>query len=181
MKSIDVATKMSHESLDHSFRRKPRGGVEQMQFELLMEMIDNVILNNSNDRWIWTLVGSSEFFVSSVRKIIDDTLLPSVNSKTRWINVVPIKINVLAWKVKYDYLQTRLNLSRRGMEIDSILCPICERSVEFSRHLFFSCRFICGVMQKIMRWWNMDYQDISSYEDWCIWILSLNLNLKLKN
>nr|GEW89979.1 RNA-directed DNA polymerase, eukaryota, reverse transcriptase zinc-binding domain protein [Tanacetum cinerariifolium] len=113
MKSIDVATKISHGSLDHSFRRKPRGGAEQMQFELLMEMIDNVILNNSNDIWIWTLVGSGEFSVSSVRKIINDTLLPSVNSKTRWINVVPIKINVLAWKVKHDYLPTRLNLSRR--------------------------------------------------------------------
>nr|GEY97917.1 RNA-directed DNA polymerase, eukaryota [Tanacetum cinerariifolium] len=63
--------------------------------------------------------------VATKMKIIDDTLLPSVNSKTRWINVVPIKINVLAWKVKPGYLPTRLNLSRRGLFV-----VLCKRSCD---------------------------------------------------
>ena len=66
--------------------------------------------------------------------------------------MVPIKINVQAWKVKHDYLPTRFNLSRRGMEIDSILCPMCDCSVESSRHLFFSCKFVSDVMRKITSW-----------------------------
>ncbi|GJW58690.1 RNA-directed DNA polymerase, eukaryota, reverse transcriptase zinc-binding domain protein [Tanacetum coccineum] len=48
-------------------------------------------------------------------------------SSTRWIKAVPIKVNVLAWKIKLDNLPTRLNISRRGMDIDSILCPTCGK------------------------------------------------------
>ncbi|GJQ92184.1 RNA-directed DNA polymerase, eukaryota, reverse transcriptase zinc-binding domain protein [Tanacetum coccineum] len=180
MKSIEVASKLSYGGLDHSFRRKLRGGVEQAQFELLKEKVDGIILNISQDRWNWSLVGSGEFSMSSVRKLIDDALPLTTNTKTRWINVVPIKINVYAWKVKHDCLPTKFNLSRRGMEIDSILCPMCDCSAESSRHLFFSCKFVSDVMRKITRWWDMDYQEINSFEDWCIWISSIRLPSKLK-
>nr|GFA84523.1 RNA-directed DNA polymerase, eukaryota, reverse transcriptase zinc-binding domain protein [Tanacetum cinerariifolium] len=39
MKNIEVASKLSHEGLEFSFRRNPRGGVEQAQFERLKEMV----------------------------------------------------------------------------------------------------------------------------------------------
>nr|GFA18331.1 RNA-directed DNA polymerase, eukaryota, reverse transcriptase zinc-binding domain protein [Tanacetum cinerariifolium] len=81
----------------------------------------------------WTV--QENFVVASVRKLIDDGYLPSVSSKTIWINVVPIKINIHAWKVKLDCLPTRLNISRRGMDIDSILCPSCGTGVESTSHV----------------------------------------------
>ncbi|GJR25987.1 RNA-directed DNA polymerase, eukaryota [Tanacetum coccineum] len=31
------------------------------------------------------------------------------------------------------------NISRRGMEIDSILCPFCDAAVESTSHIFFKC------------------------------------------
>ena len=165
MKGIEVALKMSHGGLEFSLRRNPRGGIEQVQLELLKEKTDGCILSNSKDRWSWSFDGSGEFSVSSVRKLIDDTLLPNGSSKTRWIKAVPIKINVHAWKVKNDCLHTRFNISRRGMEIESILCPMCERTVESSRHLFFSCQLVCEIMHKITRWWDMEYKELNSYYD----------------
>nr|GEW44648.1 RNA-directed DNA polymerase, eukaryota [Tanacetum cinerariifolium] len=72
--------------------RNPRGGVEQAQFERLKEMVEGVTLSNSNDRWSWSLVGSGDFLVSSVRKLIDNAILPKGISKTRWIKEVPIKM-----------------------------------------------------------------------------------------
>nr|GEZ53818.1 RNA-directed DNA polymerase, eukaryota [Tanacetum cinerariifolium] len=45
------------------------------------------------------------------RKVIDDKFLPDVSSKTRWVKYVPIKVNILAWKVKMDALPVRFNLS----------------------------------------------------------------------
>ncbi|GJU00718.1 hypothetical protein Tco_1111056 [Tanacetum coccineum] len=54
---------------------------------------------------IWR--SSEDFSVASVRKIIDDKSLSDVDSKTRWIKYVPIKVNVHAWKVKTDSLPTR--------------------------------------------------------------------------
>ncbi|GJW89939.1 RNA-directed DNA polymerase, eukaryota, reverse transcriptase zinc-binding domain protein [Tanacetum coccineum] len=180
MKSIEVTSKLSHAGLEFSFRRNPRGGVEQAQFELLKEKVEAVILSNANDGWRWSLVDSGEFSVLSVRKLIDDALLPKVNMKTRWIKAVPIKINVHAWKVKHDYLPTRFNISRRGMEIDSILCPMCDCTAESSRHLFFSCKFVSEIMRKITRWWDMEYKEINSFEDCLLWILAIRLPIKQK-
>ncbi|GJY07198.1 RNA-directed DNA polymerase, eukaryota [Tanacetum coccineum] len=45
---------------------------------------------------------------------------------------VPLKVNIMAWKIKMDGLPTRMNISRRGIEIDSIVCPICNSGAESS-------------------------------------------------
>nr|GFA47875.1 RNA-directed DNA polymerase, eukaryota, reverse transcriptase zinc-binding domain protein [Tanacetum cinerariifolium] len=71
-------------------------GIDLAQFERLKEKVEGVTLSNSNDRWSWSLVGSGDFSVSSVRKLIDNAILPKGISKTRWIKEVPIKINVHA-------------------------------------------------------------------------------------
>ncbi|GKB30829.1 RNA-directed DNA polymerase, eukaryota [Tanacetum coccineum] len=36
-------------------------------------------------------------------------------------------------------MRDRLNISRRGMDIDSILCPSCGMAVESASHVFFTC------------------------------------------
>ncbi|GKA16526.1 hypothetical protein Tco_0696273 [Tanacetum coccineum] len=82
-KSIDVAAKLAHSSMAYSFRRTPRGGVEQSQFADLLIKVEGVSLVNMNDRWVWSLEGSGDFSVASVRKLIDDKRLPEVSSKTR--------------------------------------------------------------------------------------------------
>nr|GEU97324.1 hypothetical protein [Tanacetum cinerariifolium] len=48
MKNIEVASKLSHEGLEFSFRCNPRGGVEQAQFERLKEMVEGVTLREIN-------------------------------------------------------------------------------------------------------------------------------------
>ncbi|GKB04059.1 hypothetical protein Tco_0832202 [Tanacetum coccineum] len=78
-----------------------------------MARLNDTTLVDMHDMWSWSLDGTGEYFVASVRKMIDDSYLPSVSSKTRWINVFPIKIDIHAWKVKLDCLPTRLNISRR--------------------------------------------------------------------
>ncbi|GJX66168.1 RNA-directed DNA polymerase, eukaryota, reverse transcriptase zinc-binding domain protein [Tanacetum coccineum] len=147
-KNIAVAVKLSHGSLEDSFRRKPRGGVEQAQLELLKDKVG----------------GYSQQYARYM------------DTKTSWIKAVPIKINVHAWKVKHDCLPTRFKISCRGMEIDSILCPLCECSAESSRHLFFSCKFVSDVMRKISRWWDMEYQELNSFKHSRQWISTLRIH-----
>ncbi|GJR58434.1 RNA-directed DNA polymerase, eukaryota, reverse transcriptase zinc-binding domain protein, partial [Tanacetum coccineum] len=65
-KGIDIAAKLTHRSLDYSFRRDPRG--VDVGFR-----------------------GLGRLSVASVRKLIDDKRLPDVSSKTRWIKAIPIK------------------------------------------------------------------------------------------
>ncbi|GJU85835.1 phospholipase-like protein [Tanacetum coccineum] len=129
--------------------------------KMLKSMLEGVSLNNSNDRWSWSLDGTGDFSVSSVRRHIDDHVLPSGNKKTRWIKEVPIKINIHAWKVSIDGLPTRFNHSRRGVEIDSIMCPLCDGHAESSNHLFFSCKIFYDTMQQVSRWWELDFRELT--------------------
>nr|GFA24865.1 RNA-directed DNA polymerase, eukaryota, reverse transcriptase zinc-binding domain protein [Tanacetum cinerariifolium] len=174
-----ISAKLSHGGLDQSLRRKPKGGAEQVQLELLQDLMHGCMLSNSNDRWSWSLDGGGDFTVSSVRKAIDNRILPKGSTKTRWIKEVPIKINIHAWKVKNDCLPTRFNMSRRGMDIDSILCPMCNSMAESSMHLFFSCNFIRDIMLKINRWWEVDHREIDSYDKWLEWLASIRLPMKV--
>ena len=179
-KSIDVAAKLAHASMDYYFRRVPRGSVEQAQFADLLIKVEGVSFVNTRDRWVWSLEGSGDFSVASVRKLIDDKRFSEVSSKTHWIKVVPFKVNVHAWKVRLDCLPTRINISRRGMDIESIFCPICDNAVESTRHIFFNCHVAKEIFRKITCWWDVSYTEVSSYEEWLDWILNLMLSVKHK-
>nr|GEV00222.1 zinc finger, CCHC-type [Tanacetum cinerariifolium] len=49
-----------------------------------------------------------EFSLSSVRNYIDEFLLPKAGTPTRWIKLVPIKLNITAWRICLDKLPTSL-------------------------------------------------------------------------
>nr|GEY04543.1 reverse transcriptase domain-containing protein [Tanacetum cinerariifolium] len=76
-----------------------------------------------------------------------DLLMAKVASRTRWIKAVPIKVNVLAWKIKLDYLPTRLNISRRGMDIESIPYPMCGKAVESTTYINFTCHIARDILR----------------------------------
>ncbi|GJR04269.1 RNA-directed DNA polymerase, eukaryota, reverse transcriptase zinc-binding domain protein [Tanacetum coccineum] len=180
-KRVIVADKLNHSSLVWSYRRDPRGGIEEEQQRLLHSCIGGVILPNMLDRWVWSLEASDEFSVKSICSHIDDTLLPKEDVRTRWVNVVPIKINVFAWRVRLDKLPTRSNLSLRGVEISSILCPLCNSSMESAHHLFFTCYVARLMWRKVLRWWEFEDINIASYDEWLIWLKNIRLSRRLKD
>nr|GEZ37435.1 RNA-directed DNA polymerase, eukaryota, reverse transcriptase zinc-binding domain protein [Tanacetum cinerariifolium] len=147
----------------------------------------------SHDSFLWSrfikvmygvrgsLDNPGDFSVTSANTLIDDSFLPSVGNETRWVNFIPIKINVFAWKVCLDKLPTRFNLSLHGLDIPSILCPICHSAGESSSHLFFSCNVARLLQSKVARWWDLVVLDIHSYDDWLSWFSSLRLVKGLKD
>nr|GEZ46070.1 RNA-directed DNA polymerase, eukaryota [Tanacetum cinerariifolium] len=109
---------------------RSKGGIEEERQNMLFSRISGVILSNMRYRWIWFFEASRDFSVTSAHRIINDYLLPKADVQTRWVKFVPIKINVFAWRVRLDKLSNRLNLSLRGVEISSIMCLLCNSSVE---------------------------------------------------
>ncbi|GKA71028.1 hypothetical protein Tco_0777167, partial [Tanacetum coccineum] len=87
VKYVSVASKFAQSSMDFSFRRKPRDGVEQEQYVALLDQVKNITFGPMFDRRIWALENSGEFSVASVRKMIDDKMLPGVVLETRKVSV----------------------------------------------------------------------------------------------
>ncbi|GJX77350.1 hypothetical protein Tco_0324161 [Tanacetum coccineum] len=135
-KLITVGAKLAQPSLEYSFRRNPRGGVEQDQFNELSVLVHDVSLIPMSDRWKWDLESSGDFSVASVRKIIDDKSLSDVDSKTRWIKYVPIKVNVHA----------------RGLMFHAevlILIPLCMLFVIMGWRRLDTCSSIVAWLDKL--------------------------------
>nr|GEX54895.1 RNA-directed DNA polymerase, eukaryota, reverse transcriptase zinc-binding domain protein [Tanacetum cinerariifolium] len=82
-KSVTVSKKLTDSILDNSFHRKTRGGVEQVQYNALSDLVHAVTLVPLSDRWVWSLESSGEFSVASVRKVIDEKRLSNVTTLTR--------------------------------------------------------------------------------------------------
>nr|GEZ62760.1 hypothetical protein [Tanacetum cinerariifolium] len=106
VKDISVASKMAMQ-MDSSFRRLARG-----------------------DRWVCNVAGNGNFSVKIIRDLIDDLILPSSVVSTRWVKSVPIKINIFMWRARRDCLPTRLNLSHRGVIMETVNCPTCGNCEE---------------------------------------------------
>ncbi|GKF98519.1 hypothetical protein Tco_0297302, partial [Tanacetum coccineum] len=78
-------SKIGDTSLVCSFRRIPRGGIEQNQFESLVELVRFVTIVPSADRWNWNLESTGIFSVASARRRIDEICLPNIGEETRWV------------------------------------------------------------------------------------------------
>ncbi|GJR40531.1 hypothetical protein Tco_1216215 [Tanacetum coccineum] len=62
-KEVSVAAKLGSVSIDVSFRRGVRDGVERQQWDDLQSLMQSVFLSSLGDRWICDLSGDGEFRV----------------------------------------------------------------------------------------------------------------------
>ncbi|GJR45913.1 RNA-directed DNA polymerase, eukaryota [Tanacetum coccineum] len=178
-KVCTVADKMNA-PLTSSFCRTVKGGAESQQLTHIFDLLGPVILSNMEDRWVWDLNGDGEFRVKDVRTLLDATFLPKADIPTRWIKTIPIKVNIFAWKASLNRLPTRYNLDRRGVEVSSLSCPICNSTHEDTNHLLFRCGLATDVMRLVCRWWNVLWIPVNSYQEWIAWFKSLRMSSSSK-
>ncbi|XP_076931221.1 uncharacterized protein LOC143596301 [Bidens hawaiensis] len=142
----------AHDFLDFLIWRRPRGGVEDTQLEELISLLDSVSLSDSDDKWIWDVDSDDTFSVKGVRTYLDRHELPEGTIPTRWNNFVPRKVNIMIRRLLLDLISTRFNLSRKDVDIPSILCPICLKSGEVLDHIFGGCHPASKIWNAIGRW-----------------------------
>ncbi|GJR74301.1 putative RNA-directed DNA polymerase [Tanacetum coccineum] len=133
------------------------------------EYLGQVQLGDRLDSWSWSLDDDGIFSVHVTRAHLDSCMLPSLTPCTRWWKILPRKVNVFVWRLTLDRLLTRLNLSLRGLEIPSILCPMCYNGVESVDHVFFGCELAFNIWRLIRVWTNINMSSFSSWFDWFQW------------
>lgn len=82
-------------------------------------------------------------------------MLISGGPETRWNNWIPIKINILIWRIRLLSIPTRDLLSHRGIMVDRITYPICSHNVETIDHISAGCAPLIVLWSRIAVWWGL--------------------------
>ncbi|GJT59727.1 RNA-directed DNA polymerase, eukaryota, reverse transcriptase zinc-binding domain protein [Tanacetum coccineum] len=179
-KSCTISQRIRIKVWPSIFRRPPRGGAKSIQLDDLLDIICHVSLSDSVDGWKWEL-DISGFLVSSTRSYIDDhTLLGSFTS-TRWLRCIPIKVNTFIWKLRLDKLPTLVNLDKIGIDVSSLLCPVCTAHVENVDHLFFSCGMAEDLWGLLARWCALDIPEVPNIVEWYSWLDSVHVSKQARS
>nr|GFB16214.1 RNA-directed DNA polymerase, eukaryota [Tanacetum cinerariifolium] len=139
--------------------RNVRDGVERSQQSDLFEILEVVSLSSDQDSWICDLSEDGAFHVKEVCNILDELIIPSHLEPTRWV---------------------KSNLIHRGVVLDSAVRPLCQVDEENIDHILFQCNLAKIVFRKICCWWELIWQDMSSYSEWSSWFSNIRLPAKVK-
>nr|GEZ52252.1 putative RNA-directed DNA polymerase, eukaryota, reverse transcriptase zinc-binding domain protein [Tanacetum cinerariifolium] len=105
MKNIEVASKLSHESLEFSFRRNPRGGVEQAQFKRLKEMVEGVTLRYFEDEMDQRGSLLTMLFFRRVFRRRDGSKRETANNR---VKEAALRLGCLTLKTPFLYLGSKV-------------------------------------------------------------------------
>ena len=121
----------------------------------LIRLLGEVQITDRDDAWRWMIGSSGDYSVAETRQKIDASVLPSTTVSTRWSMVVPKKVNVFIWRLNLSRLPTRLALSRKGLEIVTLRCAVCEGSTESVEYLFCECPVAVSLWELVFRWFHI--------------------------
>ncbi|GKB47351.1 RNA-directed DNA polymerase, eukaryota, partial [Tanacetum coccineum] len=155
-------------------------GTNAAQLATLQNTISGISLNDSEDVWDWTIDNTS-FSVKSARHCIDRGFLPDDAQETRWNKLLPKKINIFIWRTLRDRLPSRWNLSRKGIDLNSMNCPICDKGIDTAFHTFWVCSLATSVWLRVFNWTNLQSPTLSSLHGLYYWIDGLHLSLNKKH
>ncbi|GKC28992.1 RNA-directed DNA polymerase, eukaryota, reverse transcriptase zinc-binding domain protein [Tanacetum coccineum] len=154
------------------WRRPVNGGRALADLNNLLMDIGSLNVEVDRDCVVSSLSTDGSYSVSFIRKHIDNCMIANSLPSTRWCKIIPRKVNIFMWRLLLDRLPHRLNLSSRGLDIDSILCPVCSEHVESNSHAFFSCSAASNIWRLVRGWCDLKIPTLSSCDEWDIWYTS---------
>nr|GEV32464.1 reverse transcriptase domain, reverse transcriptase zinc-binding domain protein [Tanacetum cinerariifolium] len=130
---------------------------------------------------IQKMLGSPFFTVKSARHQIDRVFLPGDGFGTRWNRLLPKKINIFIWRSLRDRLPSRWNLSRKGIDVISINCPICDHGIDSAYHTLWVCLLASTVWTRVFNWLDISPPSIFNMLGLYAWIDSLHMSSSKKD
>ncbi|GJT36173.1 reverse transcriptase domain, reverse transcriptase zinc-binding domain protein [Tanacetum coccineum] len=137
--------------------REPIGRVSG-EMEGLSGLLQNVKLSNDcRDQWRWNLNEDGGFTVKDLTRMVEERTLQVeiLRHDTIWNKLVPKKVNIFVWRALKKRLPVREELDKRGIDLDTVLCPCCDSGVKSCECSLVLCNMAMGVWEKIHSWWNL--------------------------
>ncbi|XP_071695868.1 uncharacterized protein [Rutidosis leptorrhynchoides] len=147
--------------------RNPIGRTES-EYNQLLVLLSHVHLDNSKrDCWTWSLSNSGNFNVKALTNIIEENSTTSNGQQEATIrnNLVPKKLEVFVWRAIKKRLPVRYELDKRGIDLHSVLCPLCNDDIETVDHSFLFCKHSMELWERVFRWWGFgSFSNLSLHE-----------------
>ncbi|GJS85950.1 reverse transcriptase domain, reverse transcriptase zinc-binding domain protein [Tanacetum coccineum] len=123
--------------------------------------------NGNRDKWRWLLGEDGEFTVKDLAILVEEKNLHVENGghETLWNRLVPNKVNIFVWRALKGRLSVRVELDRRGIDLDSVLCPCCNDIVETCAHCLVTCDLAMSVWVKVFNWWRVGSANAFSIDE----------------
>ncbi|XP_071688321.1 uncharacterized protein [Rutidosis leptorrhynchoides] len=88
--------------------------------------------------------------------IIDKCFLgeASGHGHTMINKLVPKSLGIFVWRAIRGRLPVRLELDKRGIDLDSVRCPVCDTTLESVELILLRCNLANDVWNLVRRWWN---------------------------
>ena len=100
---------------------------------------------------------NGDFTVRELTKLVEEKTLGVTSGvvATTWNKWVPKKVNIFVWRALRGKLPVREELDKRGIDLDSLLCPSCGDVVKSCSHSLVMCNFAMSVWEKVFSWWKV--------------------------
>ncbi|XP_071712589.1 uncharacterized protein [Rutidosis leptorrhynchoides] len=140
-----------------SWSRDPFGRASGELQELTSLINSYPKLDKLVDSWQWKLASNGIFSTSKLSRIIDDILLQDGRTRqaTTRHNLVPLKVEVFMWRVLNMRIPVLTELDKRGIDLDSVRCPLCDDDIESIDHSMIFCRLTMDIWERLYKWWNL--------------------------
>ncbi|XP_071728126.1 uncharacterized protein [Rutidosis leptorrhynchoides] len=161
-----LSSSNSHTSGTWNWVREPYGR-SLNELSELNNLLSSINLSENPDTWKWNLDISGVFTTKSLSSILDNLKLeiPTSSFKTPRNKLIPQKINIFIWRVILGRILTRVELDKRNIDLDVILCPLCNSHVETIEHILYQCTTSEAIWNLILAWWNLPTTTFSSLFD----------------
>ncbi|XP_071695218.1 uncharacterized protein [Rutidosis leptorrhynchoides] len=109
---------------------------------------------NNGDEWRWSLASNGSCVTG-----------PRGASHKVAIDLVSKKLEVLAWRVRKKRIPVREKLDKRGIDLQSVRCPLCDEDIETVDHSIIFCPHALEVWNRVFGWWGFgDFTNFSINE-----------------
>ncbi|XP_071699711.1 uncharacterized protein [Rutidosis leptorrhynchoides] len=129
----------------------------------LTNLISSVSISDLPDSWKFSLDASGIFTTSSLSNLIN-TLKYGVHSRNLLIprnKYVPQKVFIFAWRVIQLKIPVRSELDKKGLDLHTVLCPLCDHHIETIEHALINCPNVSSIWTQLLDWWNQNNATIS--------------------
>ncbi|XP_071727806.1 uncharacterized protein [Rutidosis leptorrhynchoides] len=142
--------------LKAEWTREPRGRCTDELTELEKIIGDYDFDRDKQDEWKWTLTSNGNFTVKSLTSIIYVHFYTGSSSSfvTMRNNLLPKKIGVFVWRAFQKRLPVRNELDKRGIDLDTVRCPLCDGDIETVDHSLLRCNKSLDIWNRIFSWWG---------------------------